>query len=125
MFRAIVFAMALTLPVLQPALAADGTYTGKGVYESGNPNTCRGVNWKLEVTGTNVAASVFRDTGSVANSVSRTSGIIQPDGTLRMTYSAFGGSSSGQVNIELKLEGDRFVGYSQSQTCRYNITATR
>ena len=42
-----------------------------------------------------------------------------------MSYVAGYGSSSGQVDIELKLQGDRFEGFSQSRTCKYKVTATR
>ena len=112
------------LAVSAPAFAADGTYFGKAEYVDGNANSCRGMEYKLVVVGSQVTGKLTPYAGSAA-AIRDVSGTLAPDGTLNMTYVAGYGSSSGQVSIQLKLDGDTFTGVSQSQTCKYKVTAKR
>src|SRR5438270_13416509 len=106
--------VAAAMLMAAPAVASDGTYWGRGEFVDGNGNSCRGMEYKLTVSGSQVTGKLTPATGSAA-AIRDVSGTLQPDGTLNLSYVAGYGSASGMVNIQLKLEGDTFTGISQSQ----------
>ena len=99
----------------------DGTYRGSGEFAGGGP-ACKGMLYRLDVSDREVRAVLTPPPGSSASG-GIVAGTLRADGTVVMGYGAPG--NSGWVDISLTLSGDRFTGYSRSQTCRYSITAVR
>jgi hypothetical protein len=107
-----------------PVWAADGSYSGSGVYMSGSGTNCQGTDWRLMIEGTAVRAKLIPPR-LPPNKIRDIAGTVDADGTIRMSYVATYGDASGRVEIELKLDGDTISGFSQSQSCRYRITLRR
>ena len=118
------FGILVGLLLAVPAWAADGSYSGSGVYTSGSGTNCQGTEWRLRIEGTAVRAKLLPPR-LAPNKIRDIAGTIEDDGTIRMSYVATYGDASGKVDIELKLEGDTISGFSQSQSCRYRITLRR
>jgi hypothetical protein len=106
-----------------PALAAEGTYTGEGKYISGRADTCMGTAWVLEVSGNQAHAKILPRTGRDRTRFA--DGIVNPDGTLSMSYVAPNDGSSRGVTIEGKFVGDSFEGRTESATCSYALKLQR
>jgi hypothetical protein len=118
------FGILVGLLLAGPALAADGSYSGSGVYVSGSGTNCQGTDWRLTIEGTAVRAKLIPPR-LAPNKIRDIAGTMDTDGTIRMSYVTTYGDASGKVDIELKLEGDTISGFSQSQSCRYRITLQR
>ena len=113
----------LLILIAAPAMAADGTYAGEGTFVSGRADSCMGTAWTFEVSGNQIHAKVLPRTGR--DRTRFVDGVVNPDGTITMSYTVPYGGTSRTVTIEGKFVSEGFEGVSNSATCTYALKLQR
>jgi hypothetical protein len=103
-----------------PVHAADGRYSGRGAHVAGGDAVCMEPDWQVVLDGRQAEGIVIQTRGHSLG-IGRARGEVGSDGVVRMAFSSRGGL----VEIELRQDGDRLVGFSHSPQCRCAITLTR
>ena len=102
------------------AHAADGRYTGRGAEVAGADAACMEPDWQVILDGRQAEGIVIQTHGHSLG-ISRARGEVGSDGAVHMAFR----SRRGLVEIELRQDGDRLVGFSHSPQCRCAFTLTR
>ena len=105
-----------------PVHAADGKYIGRGTRVAGGDGdaVCMEPDWQVILDGKVANGMVIQTRGHTLG-IGRARGYVGSDGVVHLAFNSRGAL----VEIELRQDGDRLIGFSHSPQCRCAITLTR